>query len=645
MCGVVAIVGPWSRDQQTQLAQAMAARLAHRGPDGQGCWYTPLEGGFGLTLAHRRLAIVELSTDGAQPMQRGPLHLTFNGEVYNHDALRAELREQGATFATRTDTEVLLALCERDGPERALQRVNGPLAMVLWDEQQRTLWLARDRFGKKPLYYLRRNDALLVASEPKALRLAAQRLQLPLSVDKQTLACYLADAETDIGDATFYAEIKRVAPGELLAITLSPQSPQPLQLRRSFYYQLTPPPPCLLAEKDADARFVEVLTDALRLRLRCDVQVGAALSGGMDSSTLVCLAAQLGQPLQTFSAIHRPGEAIDEREYIAAVVAHTGVANLQVVSDAELEPATFADFIAHHDEPVGGASVWVQRSVFRLAAQSGVRVVLSGQGADECLSGYSGAFSALTAELLRRGAWSQLQRELSQTLPPVLGPMLLRKLLAASWTVARTFWLPTELQQAALARRWQHAFADTRYLQVSQLPKVPLPLSGPSEPAFAQRSLLHAYLYRLLTGASLATILRYEDRNSMAASIETRAPFLDHRLVELCLSLPATALVRDGRTKALLRRALGPILPATVASRRDKVGFAGPEARLLLGPLRPLVLELLDSATMNSRGLFSCAALRHHYQQANKGLTPLDSYPLWKALNVELWLRASGLSL
>ena len=115
MCGVVAIVGPWSRDQQTQLAQAMAARLAHRGPDGQGCWYSPLEASFGLTLAHRRLAIVELSTDGAQPMQRGPLHLAFNGEVYNHDALRAELREQGATFATRTDTEVLLALCERDG--------------------------------------------------------------------------------------------------------------------------------------------------------------------------------------------------------------------------------------------------------------------------------------------------------------------------------------------------------------------------------------------------------------------------------------------------------------------------------------------------------------------------------------------------
>ena len=524
-------------------------------------------------------------------------------------------------------------------------------AFALWDAAARRLWLGRDRFGKKPLYYLQHRDTLLVASEPKAILLAAQALGLPVSVERAALARYLADADTEVDDVTFFAEIRRVRPGELLYFTPGTAGSATLVAQRHVYYALRPPTPLLLSPGEAAEHFAALLTDAVRLRLRSDVPVGAALSGGMDSSALVGVASRLGARLDTFSAVYRDSDPMDERRYIAAVVAHTGVANFQVAPEAELArdglagPDGFTAFISHHDEPVGGASVWAQRCVFRLAAARGVRVVLSGQGADESLTGYRGALSSLVAELVRRGDLRALQRELQAQALTQTPQTLLRDLLGGAWTALRTFALPERLSTEWLRRRWQYALRDTRFLHLRALPLPPLPEPGPYHQAFCERSLLHGYLYRLLTGSSLRTILRYEDRNSMAASVESRAPFLDYRLVELCLALPATTLCHDGRTKALLRQALQGVLPPAVADRRDKVGFAAPEARLLLGPLRPLVNELLGSPAMAQRGLYSCPALRRMYDEATAGRAPLDSYVLWKALNVELWLRACKLSL
>jgi asparagine synthase (glutamine-hydrolysing) len=651
MCGVAAVFGPLPAAAREALVAAMTDRLAHRGPDGAGLFSSD-SGSAGsalqVTLGHRRLAIVDLSADAAQPMQRGRLCLSWNGEIYNYRELRHELAARGHSFTTASDTEVLLALLGEQGPAAALPQLNGMFALALWDEASRRLWLGRDRFGKKPLYYLQRDDTLLVASEPKAILLAARTLALPVTVERAALARYLADADTEVADVTSFAEIRRVMPGELVCFSAgSPGTPR-LTAHHTTYYELRLPPPLVVSPDEAAERFAALLTDAVRLRLRSDVSVGAALSGGMDSSALVGVAGRLGARLRTFSAVYRDGDPMDERRYIAAVVAHNGVANFQVAPEEELAregPAGFAAFIAHHDEPVGGASIWAQRCVFALAGAHEVRVVLSGQGADESLTGYSGSLSALVAELLRRGELPALGRELRALARTRTPPALLHELLRGAWTALRTFALPPPLSEAWLRRRWQRALRDTRYLRLSALPLPPLPPPGPEHQAFCERSLLHGYLYRLLTGSSLRTILRYEDRNSMAASVESRAPFLDYRLVELCLALPATLLCGDGRTKVLLRRSLQGVLPPAVAERRDKVGFAAPEERMLLGPLRPLVQELLGSPAMAQRGLYDCAALRANYDDAAAGRAPLASYVLWKALNVELWLRTWGLSL
>lgn len=650
MCGVATVLGPLPVAVREALAAAMCDRLAHRGPDGAGLFSSEFHvdsaDRLGVTLGHRRLAIIALSPDAAQPMRRGPLCLSWNGEIYNYRELRSELAARGHAFTTASDTEVLLATFAAHGPAAALPQLNGMFAFALWDEAAQRLWLGRDRFGKKPLYYLHHKDTVLVASEPKAIMLAARQLALPLSVEREALARYLGDADTEVEDITFFAEIRRVRPGELICISRGRPGTATLELRRQIYYFLRPPPPLLIPAEEAAERFAELFTDAVRLRLRSDVSVGAALSGGMDSSALVGVAGRLGAPLRTFSAVYRDGDVMDERRYIAAVVAHTGATNYQVAPEAVLAasgPEGFTAFIEHHDEPVGGASIWAQHCVFALAAEHGVRVVLSGQGADESLTGYHGSLSALVAEHIRRGDLQALRTELlSRAQPP---QVLLRELAGGAFTALRTFAFPPALSQAWLQRRWRRALRDTRFFRLSALPLPPMTEAGPYHDDFCARSLLHGYLYRLLTGSSLRTILRYEDRNSMAASVESRAPFLDYRLVELCLALPATMLCQGGRTKVLLRRALQGVLPPAVAERRDKVGFAAPEPRLLLGPLRPLVQELLGSPAMQQRGLYDCQALRRMYDDAATGRGALDSYALWKALNVELWLRSCGLSL
>ena len=286
MCGVAAVIGALPRAEREQLVTAMCDAMQHRGPDGHGAFSAavsetasaaPEDDALGVTLGHRRLAIVDLSPGGAQPMRRGALCLSWNGELYNHVALRAELAQAGAELHSRSDTEVLLALCERLGPQAALQRSLGPLALLLWDAAGRRLHLARDRFGKKPLYYLElpRPGVLVIASEPKALALAARRLGARLTVDPETLACYLADAEHDVGERTFFAEIRRVPPGTRLEVELDTGRPR---LRAERYYTLRPAPAAPTERAEALAAFRALLEDALRLRLACDVPVGALFS-------------------------------------------------------------------------------------------------------------------------------------------------------------------------------------------------------------------------------------------------------------------------------------------------------------------------------------------------------------------------------
>lgn len=650
MCGVAALFGAVSLPQREHIVHDMCAILAHRGPDGAGSFSDG--DSVGVTLGHRRLAILDRSQSGAQPMQRSALCISYNGEFYNYIEKRAELAARGVHVVGHSDTEVLLALCEELGVPAALSQINGMFAFALFDARDRSLWLARDRFGEKPLYYLLQREVCLVASEPKALLAAARRLHVPVGVNHQVLACYLADVEYEVGEATFFDAVQRVGPGEWLRVAI--QSDGQLGLTRDRYFQLSPAgcPQPARSIADADDEFRSLLTDAVRIRLRSDVPVAACLSGGLDSSSLVGLAAALGPSLVTYSATHRVGEPWDERDHIAAVVAHNHVENRSIDPEDLLRGPqggdAFVHFLAQHDEPVGGPSVWAQHAVYRLLAQHGHRVSLSGQGADESLGGYGGTLPALRAQLLLHGQVRSLHAELA-ALPS--GSARAQALKQATRTALRMYLarLQPDLYRAWLVAGWRRRFQRAAYvdLQALSLPLPPLPLEPPHAAAFDARSVLHGYLYRLLTGSSLSTILRYEDRNSMLASVEARAPFLDPRLVAHCLGRSAEELAGHGWTKLLLRRALPDVLPASVRTRRDKVGFGAPPWRWLTGPLRPWLHDFLSSPHVRQQGLIDVPSLQADLAVAAAHPRALvgDSEAFFRAINVAVWLQTHGLSL
>ena len=668
MCGIAALIAPLPRPGREALVGAMCDLMAHRGPDDAGLYSDDPAGAPGLTLGHRRLAIIDLSPEGHQPMSRGDLVVAYNGEVYNYLELREALRARGQTFHTGSDTEVLLGAFQAHGDD-APHAVNGMFAVLLYDRARRRLLLTRDRFGVKPLYFLSapERQVFAAASEPKALLHAARALGIPVGVDAAALSSYLVDAGTEDGERTFFDRIERVQPGEQRWIDLPTLTPG-----RRCYYQLTPercPPqddaPAAAPLRDAapgardegDERFLALLTDALRLRFRSDVRVGTCLSGGLDSSALVCVAAErLGLRPETFSAVYGANDPADESRYMALVAGRVGAQNHQVDPGAEFTPEALLRFVALHDEPIGGTSVWAQHCVFRLARQHGVTVMLDGQGADEVLTGYHGAFRPLWADLLWGGALRRFFREAQAA--RILHGYGARHWPGIAWALltgrGRGLPLHSALWPRYLERKWRDYFSPGR-VPAFRVDAPPLPTELPQTAAWAGRSLLHAYLYQLTFGSSLQTILRFEDRNSMAASIEARAPFLDYRLVEHCFAQPPERLLQEGFTKALLRRSLRGILPEEVRLRVDKVGFATPEPRWLAGPLRPFVEDLLhadEGRALEQRGWYRVPALRQALSRLVEGRggpaargtgSSAESDALWKLLNVELWRKSFGI--
>lgn len=668
MCGIAALVAPLPGPEREALVRAMCDLMAHRGPDDHGLYSHDGPQGGGVTLGHRRLSIIDLSPDGHQPMRRGRLWAAYNGEVYNYLELRQALAARGEAFRTGSDTEVMLSAFAVHGDDAPLH-LNGMFAVLLYDEARRRLLLTRDRFGVKPLYYLHQGQVFAAASEPKALLFVARRLGIPIGVNDAALSCYLADAGTEQEDRTFFDRVRRVQPGEQLALDLTRVDSAPA---RRFYYQLTPErcppadaPPERASVRDADAgarspadeAFLALFTDAIKLRFRSDVRVGTCLSGGLDSSALVCVAAErLGLRPETFSAVYGANDPADESRYMALVAGRVGAQNHQVDPGAEFTPEALLRFVALHDEPIGGTSVWAQHCVFRLARQHGVTVMLDGQGADEVLTGYHGAFRPLWADLLWGGALRRFFREAQAA--RTLHGYGARHWPGIAWALltgrGRGLPLHSALWPRYLERKWRDYFSPGR-VPAFRVDAPPLPAELPQTAVWARRSLLHAYLYQLTFGSSLQTILRFEDRNSMAASIEARAPFLDYRLVEHCFAQPPERLLQEGFTKALLRRSLRGILPEEVRLRVDKVGFATPEPRWLAGPLRPFVEDLLhadEGRALEQRGWYRVPALRQALARLVEGRggpaargtgSSAESDALWKLLNVELWRKSFGI--
>jgi asparagine synthase (glutamine-hydrolysing) len=614
VCGLAGIVD-FARPVDAEEVRRMTACLTHRGPDDEGTWAEP-----GVALGHRRLSILDLSPDGRQPMvdEHDRYRLLHNGEIYNYVELRVALEPHGYRFRTGTDTEVILAAYDHWGSS-CVEHFNGMWAFALWDRERRELFCARDRFGIKPFYYRIDGARMAFASELKAFK----RLAIPIAANEPRVRDFLEHGLTDHTNETLFRGIQQLPAAHVLTF-----GREGARLER--YWSLED----RSFEGDAVEAFRQLIFDSIRLRLRSDVTVGTSLSGGLDSSAIACVIDRLmrteaevtlpvGERQQVFTAyFDQPG--LDERPYAEEVVRQTRSKSYMIsFSPAELLDELPA-IVEAQDEPFRSTSIAAQWFVMRRAREAGVKVMLDGQGGDEVLGGYDGYFGFLFGDLLLQGELRAVATEL-RAYRRLRGTGHARAIGA----LTRPF-LPERLQWAARSRR-----RGARGLLHPDLraEDVDLPVSGNTFPDRFRRR-LHLVLTR-----RLPELLRYEDRNSMAHSIEARLPYLDYRLVELMFSLAPHHLIRDGRAKVILREALRDLLPERVLQRTDKVGFQTPEANWLAGPLASFAEEVLTTGACRARGYVDVDAARHSIRQQRRRAWEAGS-PLWRAVSLELWAQA-----
>jgi asparagine synthase (glutamine-hydrolysing) len=543
----------------------MTETLGHRGPDDRGMWIEDH-----VALGHTRLSIIDLSNAGHQPMAdaTGRYRIVYNGEIYNYIELRHVLEDRGHVFRTATDTEVLLRGYIEWGTD-VLARLNGMWAFLIWDSERGDLFAARDRAGKKPLYWSRdANGTLYFASEVKALRAAGLRfgMNVQAAFDFLTQGAY-----GHLGAASFFDGAFQVPAGHYL---LARRGEEP-QTRRYWDLPIVPARERLPYDATFRVRFRELLTSAVAIRLRSDVPVGATLSGGLDSSTIVALVDQLteGAPLHLFASLY-PGSGYDESPYFDAVVARVRqpIVHRTAPSDSGVSERILA-VLDHQEEPFGDTSILAHHSLMEAARAAGVPVVLSGQGGDELLLGYPSMVNAYLGHLLARGRWGSAIAEM-RAWATARGTSLRDTLFAVAPHA-----IPLSIRDRLRARHVRRHLAGI----VSPALRARASLERfTDEPG---RSSFDSYLAQVFKRFSIPHLTHYDDRNGMAFAVEGRMPFLDHRIVELAFSVEYDALFQGGFTKRVLREAFSDLLPASVRARRDKIGFYSPLARWLRGEI------------------------------------------------------------
>jgi asparagine synthase (glutamine-hydrolysing) len=607
VCGLSGFFGPPDR----ALLEAMTGRIAHRGPDDEG--FVERDA---ASIGHRRLSIIDIER-GRQPMANpaGDVHLAFNGAIYNFRQLRAELADAGHRFSTESDTEVLLRAYEAWGTD-CFARFNGMWAVAFLDERRQPeasaggprVVLARDHFGIKPLYLAESGGRILFASEIKALLAAPS---LAPSVDEKRLSEYLLRGLHDHDERTFFAGVRQVLPATHLVIDASGS-------RTECYWE---PRLSVRAEAADPATFRRAFKLAVERRLVADVPVGTCLSGGLDSSTIVCTmtellnehapdAGSLGNTLKTFSAVF-DGDPIDEQHYIEPVLAATGAASSYVRPVSADLVADLPALVWHQDEPMVSSGPYAQYRVMGLA-HGQAKVLLDGQAGDELLAGYVPYQYVYLRQLLRERRLRELAHE-ALAARDVLSPLVRRRLSDRGRRSLDTVGLLSP-RLASAQLRSAAARADHR-----------------------SRDDLKLRLCQDLTTYSLPSLLRYEDRNSMAHSIESRVPFLDQDLVELVLSMPAEAMVQDGWSRAVLRNAFKGTLPEIVRTRRKKIGFTTPEIRWLRAQ-RTFVQGIYRSPSFARRGYWDGPGVARAFAACCDGEVE-DSPFFWRVLDTEAWLR------
>lgn len=618
MCGISGIAG---RRASEAAIDAMVRAQWHRGPDDRGHFLDPE---WPLALGHNRLSIIDLTADGRQPMAStdGQLWLVFNGEIYNYRELKAELTRY--PYRSRTDSEAILAAYLAWGPD-CVDRFVGMFAFAIWDRRSRTLFCARDRLGIKPFHYGWWDGSFFFASEIKGLLAAG----FPARPDADTWAAYLAHGYYDHGPATFFENVRALEPGHALTLSLPEgdrgEGPEPERITRYWDLAERAAEALELDDDVAAERFLELLDDSVRLRLRSDVPVGVNLSGGLDSASLVVTVDRLfgeAGDLQTFTASF-DDPCYDEREFAEEVPRRRGWARHVSRLREEDVWALARDAVWHQEAPFGGIATLAYHNLHGLAREQGITVLLEGQGVDELFAGYRYFRPHHHMDLLEAGALGALKRELRSTARAVDGAW--RDLLDE---VRR-------LREGTAALVYQDG---TRHLRPECLLPEVLERAGPP-PTFPRPfgEHLRDALYRDLRHTKLPRVLRMNDRLSMAFGRELREPYLDHRIVELAFRLPGTLKLRDGESKFLLRHAMRDRLPDSVRRARKRA-VVTPQREWIRGSLGNDVEALLGSSRFAARGLVHVLGARRALQDFRAG-EGSNAFFVWQWVNAELWYR------
>lgn len=627
MCGLVGIVDiSLSPERANSSLQQMMAVLEHRGPDGGGAFNAP---DCGIYLGHRRLAIID-PEHGRQPMTSddGQLTVVFNGAVYNYLELRRELIGKGHPIRSYSDTEVLL-YAYREWGEHCVDRFLGMFAFALFDRGNRRLFCARDRIGIKPFYYAFDGTALIFASEIKAILASGHVQATPNMAGLQDYLTF----QFCLGEKTLFKGVEKLEPGCCMTVQIGSDS---ISVATRQYWDVS----YEIDDSHGEAWFIDhlaaLIEDATRIHLRSDVPLGAHLSGGLDSSTLVCLAAEClkGERIKTFTGAFSEGPQFDETGYAKAVAAFAGTDYHEVYIPGSDLPDVLPQLMYYMDEPLAGPGVIPQYYVSKLAAEH-VKVVLGGQGGDELFIGYARYLVAYLEKCLSGAIFETAhQNPYAVTLASIVPNLPLlqtyKPMLQGLWKEG--LFEPADSRYFKLVDRSEGmstllsaGLFDGNYSPYESFLKI-----------FNRNnlgSLINRMGYFDLKG-SLPALLHVEDRTSMAASIESRVPFLDHRIVEFMARIPPNIKFAGGRMKHLFKEAVRNTVPPAILERKDKMGFPTPIMQWTQGVARDFVRDTLLSDRARRRGIYDFAQVENALNNQKE-----FGRVVWGMLCLELWHR------
>jgi len=562
MCGIHGFyTSNQNRDENNLLIRNMVASTNHRGPD-----YSGIEVLHPVYFGHNRLSIIDLNPEANQPMNFGKYWIVFNGEIYNYKEIKVDLIQKGVQFSTSSDTEVILKSYDFYG-EKCIEKFIGMWAFSIFNTEENSLFCSRDRFGIKPFYFIHHNEEFFFSSEIKSLKTTPNfSSNLNLSQVNRGLQLGWIGYKNE----TYFSEIQTLEPGHNLVLKNKKLSISKYWSYKSEQYAVS--------SSEAVQQFKDLFDDSLKLHVRSDVPIGATLSGGIDSSSIVSslLKNSLSSNLETFSIYYDSTKGFDERPFIRTIEEkYQKQFQLNYYSPNEQEIAKDFDAIAYSmDFPLSGSSPISQYYVMKLAKEKGIKVILSGQGADDYMGGYMHSYYRLYAEWMKHFQFGKLSKGIKEY----------KKIHAASNSKLTNVLLKSTLS-SFMSEDAIYKFEYKNYL----------PFLGNQKNDWNifenfSSSKLNEFHYALMNYSSLPTLLHYEDRNSMAHSIESRVPFLDHRLVELLFQFPDDLKINNGWTKFVLRQAMEGVLPKEIQWRTDKKGFVTPgEILWLRGSLAHLL--------------------------------------------------------